>query len=647
MAIDPNTSVGRRGFLKGAAAGAAGAAALTVPGVAPIDAEAQSAQQARPVAITPEQAARNLAAETAPLPDEVDVQTVDNPGSDFMVDVLKQLDFEYIAANPASSFRGLHESFINYGGNKAPEWLTCCHEQASVNIANGYYAVAGKPMAVLTFAPSGLHHAMMGIFGAFSGHTPSYILVANIADGKERRPQFDWGAHSVVDPADMVRDMVKWDDTPGSLQHFAESAVRAYKMAMTEPRGPVVLVVDASLQENPVPDRSKLHIPKLTLTTPPAGDAGAVAEVARLLVAAENPLIIAGDVARNEEGMRLLVELAETLQAPVQGGGRGMPNQHPLSGGGNVRTADVILALNEDGLYGRLNRYRDQQVRSSTPLIKPDTKVLSISSYDLYMKGNYQNVERFQEVTMSIAADPQATLPGLIEACKKLITADRRRVMDERGKRLATASAEALERARLECTYGWDSSPITLQRLALEVYDVIRDKDWASVGGGGGRLWNVDKFYRTMGSVNGGGVGGSMSIAIGAALAHRKQGRLCVRFQPDGDMLYVNSALWTATHHRIPMLFVMQNNRAYHQEVMHLQRMANRRQRGMALAHAGLPGSSITDPNIDFAMMARSMGAYAEGPISNPKDLRPALLRAVERVQKGEVALLDTLTQPR
>jgi len=189
--------------------------------------------------------------------------------------------------------------------------------------------------------------------------------------------------------------------------------------------------------------------------------------------------------------------------------------------------------------------------------------------------------------------------------------------------------------------------PITLQRLALEVYDVIRDKDWASVGGGGGRLWNVDKFYRTMGSVNGGGVGGSMSIAIGAALAHRKHGRLCVRFQPDGDMLYVNSALWTATHHRIPMLFVMQNNRAYHQEVMHLQRMANRRQRGMALAHAGLPGSSITDPNIDFAMMARSMGAYAEGPISNPKDLRPALLRAVERVEKGEVALLDTLTQPR
>ena len=137
-----------------------------------------------------------------------------------------------------------------------------------------------------------------------------------------------------------------------------------------------------------------------------------------------------------------------------------------------------------------------------------------------------------------------------------------------------------------------------------------------SVGGGVNRVWNVDTFYRTMGAVNGGGIGGSMSIAIGAALAHRKQGRLCVRFQPDGDMLYVNSALWTATHHRIPMLIVMQNNRAYHQEVMHLQRMANRRQRGMELAARGLPGSMLTNPNIDFAKMAQSMGAYTEGPIS-------------------------------
>ena len=473
--------VDRRKFLRGAAA-----AALTAPAI-PVAAQSSGdAPAAAP--LSPGQAAQTLAAETAPLVAEAEALTVENPGSDFMVDVLKTLGFEYVVANPASSFRGLHESLINYGGNTAPEWLTCTHEQASVNMANGYFAVAGKPMAVVTFAPSGLQHAAMGIFGAFSGRTPTYLLCANIPGGEDRRPLFDWGPHAMTDPAAMVRDMLKWDDTPASLQHFAESAVRAYRMAMTEPRGPVMLVVDAMLQEESMRDRAALRIPKLALASPPAGDAAAVAEVAKLLVAAENPLVLAGDVARDEDGMRLLVELAETLQAPVQGAGRGMPNQHPLSGGGNVPSADVILALNEDALFGRLNRYRDQQVRNSIPLTKPGAKVLSISSHDLNVRSNYQNVERFQEVSLAIAADPQATLPGLIEACKKLITAERRRALDERGKSLAAASAQALERARVEATYGWDASPITLQRLAVEVWDVIKGKDWASVGANGGRL---------------------------------------------------------------------------------------------------------------------------------------------------------------
>jgi acetolactate synthase-1/2/3 large subunit len=228
----------RRGFLKSAAAGAAGAAALGVPVAPPVAASAQLAEQARSTGttVTPEQAARGLASETAPLPDEREVLTVADPGSDFMVDVLKTLDFEYIAANPASSFRGLHESLISYGGNKAPEWLTCCHEEAAVNMANGYYAVAGKPMAVITFAPSGLQHAAMGIFGAFSGHSPTYILVSNIADGKERRPLYDWGAHagksrgrSIQAPYSQVDAHASAVGRPGGGHRGGEAARRSRK----------------------------------------------------------------------------------------------------------------------------------------------------------------------------------------------------------------------------------------------------------------------------------------------------------------------------------------------------------------------------------------------------------------------------------
>src|SRR5205085_6814058 len=209
---------------------------------------------------------------------------------------------------------------------------------------------------------------------------------------------------------------------------------------------PVLLVADGDLQENSVGDRARLRIPKLTLTSPPAGDSGTVAEVAKLLVAAENPVIVAGRVARDAEGMKLMIELAETLQAPVQGGGRNMPSRHPLSGGGSIANADVILGLQVEDLWGTLNTFLDQQERSHRSIIKPTAKVVSISANDLYMKSNYQDFQRFAEVDIAIAADAQATLPGLIEACKRLISTDRRRTLDDRGKKIAAANAQSLER---------------------------------------------------------------------------------------------------------------------------------------------------------------------------------------------------------
>ena len=209
-------------------------------------------------------------------------------------------------------------------------------------------------MVAMAHGTVGLQHASMNIYNAFAGRVPVFIILGNALDANARRPGVEW-THSVQDASAMVRDYIKWDDTPISLPHFAESAVRAYKIAMTVPMGPVVLVADGDLQEHPIADRSKLRIPKLTLTSPPAGDAGAVAEVAKLLVAADNPVILAGRTARTAEGMTLMVELAETLQAPVQGGGRNLPNRHPLNGGGSVANADVILALQVDDLWGTLN----------------------------------------------------------------------------------------------------------------------------------------------------------------------------------------------------------------------------------------------------------------------------------------------------
>jgi acetolactate synthase-1/2/3 large subunit len=309
-----------------------------------------------------------------------------------------------------------------------------------------------------------------------------------------------------------------------------------------------------------------------------------------------------------------------------------------------VRNADVILGLEVSDLWGTVNNFKDQLERTSQPIIRKGTKLATITANDLYLKSNYQDFQRYTEVDLAIAADPEATLPSLIEACKKLITADRRRAMDDRGKKLAAASAQALQQARVAATYAWDAQPISTQRMSAEIWDVIKDKDWASVGGGGGRLWNMDKFYQTLGGGGAAAIGSSLPTSVGAALAHKKNGRLCVSIQNDGDLMYAPGALWTAAHHRIPMLAVMHNNRAYHQEVMHIQRMSNRHQRGITNAAIG---TTITDPNIDYGMLARSMGWYGEGPITDPKDLGPALRRAVARVEKGEPALVDVVTQPR
>ncbi len=306
------TPVGRRGFLKGAAGAAAGAAALV--GGAPA-LKAQSPEKAT----TPLPSAAMAAAEKTTPAARVDVYTTDRPGADFMVDVIKSLNFDYVCANPGSSFRGLHESLVNYGGNKAPELLTCCHEESSVAMAHGYFKIEGKPLMVMAHGTVGLQHASMAIYNAYADRVPVYIVLGNIQDINYRRGDVEW-AHSVQDAAAMVRDFTKWDDNPVSLSHFAESSVRAYKIAMTPPYEPVVIVADAVLQEEPMPeaDRRNARIPKLALSAPPAGDSGAVAEVAKLLVAAENPVIVAGRAARTPQGIGLLVELAETLQAPVQ-----------------------------------------------------------------------------------------------------------------------------------------------------------------------------------------------------------------------------------------------------------------------------------------------------------------------------------------
>jgi acetolactate synthase-1/2/3 large subunit len=633
----------RRSFLKGA--GLAGAAAIATPLTATA---AQTPAPARNPVPMP-----NRAAEVGTPPVEVMTQT--SCGSDFMIDCLKHLGFEYMAANPASSFRGLHESLVNYGGNKNPEFLTCSHEEISVAMGHGYYKIEGKPICVMAHGTVGLQHATMALYNAWCDRVPVYMVIGNILDVRERRPGIEW-YHTAQDPAVIVRDYVKWDDSPASLQHFAESSVRAYKIAMTPPTLPVLVVADGALQENPIPDGAKLSIPKLTPVSVPQGDPGAVTETARLLVNAENPVIVADRYARTPAAAPRLVELAELLQcAVVDSGGRlNIPSRHPLNqssrGRRHIAEADVVLGLEMADFWGTLNAYRDQLHRTSRSITREGARTISLGSTELYVRANYQDFQRFQDVDLAVSGDAEATLPALIEAVKQQMTAEKRAAFDARGKTLAAAHAADLQQAKVDATYGWDASPISTARLAMELWAQIRNEDWSlasptnSMSNWPSRLWTMDKHHHFLGDGGGMGIGYTASASAGAALANRKHGRLTVAFQNDGDLLMTIGVLWTAAHHNIPILSVMHNNRGYHQEIMHLNRMASRRMRALDTAKIG---TMLYEPNIDYAKIAQGMGVEAIGPISNANDLAPAIRRGIQIVKSGQPALIDAVTQGR
>jgi acetolactate synthase I/II/III large subunit len=651
---NPSPEVSRRKFLAGVAV--AGAATTVTPVAQGATSATAPAAQRRPSALPPTM--RVAAAETGTPKELARANRPD--GSDFMVDVIKTLDIEYLPSNPASSFRGLHESLINYGGNKKPEFLTCTHEECAVAMGHGYFKVAGKPMMTLCHGTVGLQHAAMAVYNAWCDRIPVIVVGGNDLDASKRPPGVPT-FHSAQDINAIVRDYTKWDDTPVSLQHFAQSFVRAYKIAMTPPYGPVAISLDAGLQQEPIHNGEKLYIPRYVATSPPAGDSGAVREAARLLANAQSPVIVVDRAARTPNGIKLLVELAEALQAPVvdQGGRMNFPKTHHLSRPASViGQADAVIGLELSDYWATVNAWIDNGEQHGHGIqesrIKNGTKLISISAVELNTKANYQDFQRFQVTDVGMAADAEATLPALIDAVRSAVPASAKAAIEKRGETFRKAKAEGRERMLAAAAVGWDATPISTARLTAEVWAHVKDLDWSMIGSDRqmsnwpSRMWPMERHYHHLGNSGGYGLGYNVSAAVGAALANRPHGRFSVNFQPDGDFMYTPGVLWTAAHHQIPMLTVMHNNRGYHQEVMHVQRLSNRRNRVASLGKTMGPiGTSIEAPDIDYAKMAASMGWWSAGPIKDPAELAPALKRAVEVVKSGQPALVDVWTQPR
>jgi len=643
------SGLGRRGFLKGAGlAPAALGAALAAP-LAP--AKAQAPARAPSIPPTPNvEAERGRPADAEPL-------TQTSCGADFMLEVMRGLDIEHAAAFVGSSFRGLHESIINVGMVSEPrlDFISCMHEEVSVAMCHGYAKIAGKPMAAMMHDTVGLQHGSMAIYNAYADRAPIFLITPSAPDARTRKTMVQT-VHSAQDGAAIVRDFVKWDDNPGSLQHWAESATRGWKYAMTPPYGPVLLVTSTDLQENPQDENPPPRIPQKPKLAPPQAEDAALTDVAKMLVAAEAPVLLADRVARTPEGMRHLTELAELLQCSVtdSSGRMNFPWRHPLNqtsrGREPVAQADVILGMEMTDFWQTLHSYTPHTEAGFQTLTKPGAKRISLSSADLNFHSNYQDFQRYPDADLALMGDAEASLPSLIAACRTLIDRGKRGAFEARGKKLAEAHKTAMDVQRGLAAEGWDSQPITTARLVMELYNAIKDEDWTLASGSlfqnmwPQKLWQADKHHRYIGDAGAYGIGYTAPASLGAALANKGTGRLTVSIQGDGDLMCCPSTLWTAAHEKIPILYVMHNNRAWHQEIMLLQQTANRMQRGTDRTHIG---TTIRDPNIDFAKLAESMGVYGQGPVTDPKDLNAALKRAIARVKAGEPALIDVVCQGR
>ncbi|MDQ4057612.1 MAG: thiamine pyrophosphate-binding protein [Actinomycetota bacterium] len=573
-------------------------------------------------------------------------------GSDVMVDALQAQGFRYVSLNPGSSFRGLHDSLVNYGGN-SPEIIECPHEKVAVGLAHGYAKACGEPMAVVLHDVVGLLHGTLGIYYAHIDRVPVVVLGGTgPMDLARRRPNIDW-IHTANVQGNAVRDYTKWDDQPYSISSVPEVIARAYRVAMSEPRGPVYITLDAGLQEDLLeeevshPDYGRLKVP-----SSPGADPHALARLAEMLVDAERPLLIPGYAARTPEAFDQLVELAELLGMGVVDTNirLNFPNRHPqnVTGSDAIEDADLVFFLDVKDM-GKPSQRLDSVTRTVRSRIPPDAKVVDLGFNDVGLSSWSHDFAALHETDLQVTADSSVALPELIALCRKLeeMNADRRVERARRRQDLARIHEATGDGWRRQAEEVWDASPVSTARLAAEVWAAIKDHDWVLTAGTAGdwalRTWDFDRAYRHPGRSL--GTATQMSISLGVALAHRDSGRLVVDLQPDGDLMFDLGALWVAAHYEIPMLVVMFNNRAYYNDWEHQERIA--RQRGTPIERAHI-GMQIDHPAPDFAAVAQGLGWHGEGPLDEPDKIEGALARAVDTVvQRRLPALVDVVCQPR
>ncbi|HXU43593.1 MAG TPA: thiamine pyrophosphate-dependent enzyme [Burkholderiales bacterium] len=549
-------------------------------------------------------------------------------GSDAVAAMLRALDLPYLALNPGASFRGLHDSLVNYLGNERPQMLLCLHEESAVAIAHGYARASGRMMGVVLHSNVGLMHGTMAIFNAWCDRVPMLILGATGPwDAAKRRPWIDW-IHTASDQGALVRDYTKWDNQPGSVPAAYEALMRAAQIAQTAPRGPTYVNLDAALQEakvGPLP-----AVPDVLRFSPPPAvlpSSEVVQAAARLLSGAKNPAILMGRVSRDEKAWKARIALAEKLQAKVFTDiktGASFPTDHPLHAappatfpdGKLLRECDVVLSLDWVDTAGTL-----KAAWGDAPI---GAKVIRVSVDQHIHRGWSMDYQGLPPADVYMLCEPDVAVPLLADAVRARTAAvpSKQELPSNTSDQL---SIRALADAFNDVTSGME---ICLTKLPL---------------GWNGAYRHFRHPLDYLGADGGGGVGAGPGLTVGAALALKGNRRMVVGICGDGDFLMGVTAVWTAAHYKLPCLFIVANNRSFYNDEMHQERVA--KERGRPIENKWI-GQRIDEPDIDLAMMARAQGAIGIGPVTKVSELKSSLEKAIGEVKNGNVCVVDVRVLP-
>jgi thiamine pyrophosphate-dependent acetolactate synthase large subunit-like protein len=554
-------------------------------------------------------------------------------GSDAIAGVLRDLQTEYIALNPGASYRGLHDSLVNYLGNRAPQMLLTIHDEHAVSIAHGYWKASERMMAAALHSNVGLMHASMQIFNCWCDRAPVLIIGATGPwDAAKRRPWIDW-IHTCSDQGGLIRNYTKWDNQPGSVPAAMEAILRAAQIAQTAPRGPVYVNLDSSVQESklaalpPMPEVTRYRAPQ---PVQPATEL--VATAAKILSGAKSPLVLAGRSSRSLDAWNARVALVEKLNSPVLTNlkvAAAFPTDHRLhvvppfvrlspEAQKLVAEADVILSLDWLDLGGTL-----KQAFGEKPV---NAKVIQVSCDAHSHRGWSMDYQGLPPVDVYLMCESDTAVPLLLESVKA---------------RTATVPAIAPAKQPAAAT-----DAVTLRGVADALNAAIKGNDVCFTRfplGWHGAYTHFRHPLDYIGYDGGGGLGSGPGISVGAALALKGSGRIPIGLLGDGDFLMGNTAVWTAVHYEIPCLLIICNNRSFFNDEMHQERVARARHRPVENRWIG---QRIGNPDMDLAAIARAQGAIGIGPVTRPSEVQPALEQGIKAVRAGGVCVIDARVLP-